>query len=116
MTAQKERFADNTYSLAKGIHHVNIAKQYFEDVRFGTKAEVKAVFNQYIQKCEWIISNLKDRLAPDNKAALEKELSSSIFLEAINDKLIHLNEEQIDFIENLLDAIINGEEIKVVKE
>lgn len=116
MPVEKQRFADNTYSLAKGIHHINIAKQYFEDVRLGTNGDVKAVFNQYIQKCEWIISNLMDRLGPENKKSLQDELSSSIFIEAINDKLIHLNDEQKDFIENLLDSIISGEEIKVVKE
>lgn len=116
MPVEKQRFADNTYSLAKGIHHINIAKQYFEDVRLGANGDVKAVFNQYIQKCEWIISNLMDRLGPENKKSLQDELSSSIFIEAINDKLIHLNDEQKDFIENLLDSIISGEEIKVVKE
>lgn len=116
MPVEKQRFADNTYSLAKGIHHINIAKQYFEDVRLGTNGDVKAVFNQYIQKCEWIISNLMDRLGPENKKSLQDELSSSIFIEAINDKLIHLNDEQKNFIENLLDSIISGEEIKVVKE
>lgn len=116
MPVEKQRFADNTYSLAKGIHHINIAKQYFEDVRLGTNGDVKAVFNQYIQKCEWIISNLMDRLGPENKVALQNELASSIFLEAINDKLIHLNNEQKDFVENLIDSIISGEEIKVVQE
>jgi flagellin-specific chaperone FliS len=116
MPVEKQRFTDNTYSLAKGIHHINIAKQYFEDVRLGTTGDVKAVFNQYIQKCEWIISNLMDRLGPENKKSLQDELSSSIFIEAINDKLIHLNDEQKEFIENLLDSIISGEEIKVVKE
>ena len=114
--SKKERFTDNTYSLAKGIHHINIAKQYFEDVRFGTQGDIKAVFNQYIQKCEWIISNLKDRLGPDNKLSLEKELLSSISLEAISDRLIHLNEDQLGIIENIVDAIISGEEIKFIKE
>lgn len=110
----KEKFSDNTYSLAKGLHHINIAKMYFEDVRYGTTGEIKLVFNQYIQKCDWIIANMKDRLAKENRLTLEKELSESLTFEAINDKLIHLDNNQRNFIENIIDAFIKGEEIKVI--
>lgn len=110
----KERFSDNTYSLAKGLHHINIAKMYFEDVRYGTIGEIKLVFNQYIQKCDWIIANMRDRLAKENRLTLEKELSESLTFEAINDKLIHLDNNQRNFIENIIDAFIKGEEVKVI--
>lgn len=113
---EKQRFSDNTFSLAKGLHHINIAKQYFEDVRFGTTNEVKAVFNQYIQKCDWIITNMKDRMNKENRAVLEKELEDSLSFDAINDKLIYLDDSQRAFVEELLDAMIRGEEIKMIDE
>ena len=112
---KKESFADNTYSLAKGMHHINIAKQYFEDVRLGTSGEVKMVFNQYIQKCDWIMDNLKHRLTEENRKNLQAELDDSLSFEAINDKLIRLNSEQRFFLESIIDSLIQGEEIKVVE-
>lgn len=110
---KKESFADNTYSLAKGMHHINIAKQYFEDVRLGTSGEVKMVFNQYIQKCDWIMDNLKHRLTEENRKNLEAELNDSISFEAINDKLVRLDSNQRLLLESIIDGLIKGEEIKV---
>lgn len=110
---KKESFADNTYSLAKGMHHINIAKQYFEDVRLGTSGEVKMVFNQYIQKCDWIMDNLKHRLTEENRKNLEAELNDSISFEAINDKLVRLDSNQRLLLESIIDSLIKGEEIKV---
>lgn len=115
MSETKQSFADNTYSLAKGLHHINIAKQYFEDVRFGTTKDIKAIFNQYVLKCDWIISNMKDRLAIENKIALEQELQDSLTYEAINDKLIHLDNNQRAFVEEIIDNLIKGEEVKIIE-
>jgi len=109
-------FADSTFSLAKGLHHINIAKQYFEDVRMGTFGDVKAIFNQYILKCEWVINNVTHRLKDENKKAIEKELKESMTFEAINDKLILLDNKQRDYVEKLIEAIINGDKINVEKE
>jgi len=110
----KTKFADNTFSLAKALHHINIAKQYFEDVRFGTNKDVKAIFNQYILKCDWIISNVKNRLKEENKIALVEELKDSITFDAITDKLIKLDATQRAFIENLMDSLIKGDGVEIV--
>jgi len=110
----KERFSDNTYSLAKGLHHINLGKMYFEDLRLGTTGEIKSIFNHYILKCDWIMSNLQNRLTDENRAILKKELEDSISFEAINDKLILLNNEQRAFLENLIDALVKGEEVKII--
>ena len=114
-TNPKYDFTDSTFSLAKGLHHINIAKQYFEDVRHGTYGDVKAIFNQYIQKCEWIITNVTHRLKDENKKAIEAELKESMTFEAINDKLILISQEQRDFVEEIISAIINGEKIEIEK-
>jgi len=109
-----ERFTDNTYSLAKALHHINIAKMYFEDIRTGTSGEVKNVFNQYILRCDWIMDNMKCRLTEENREALKKELEDSISFEAINDQLVRLTSEQRAFVENIILAMASGEEVKIV--
>lgn len=114
MSSEKQRFTDNTYSLAKGLHHINIAKQYFEDVRYGTSNEIKAVFNQYIQKCDWILANMRDRMGDEQREALKKEMEDSLAFDAINDKLIYLDNSQRALIEQLMDEMIKGEEIKMI--
>lgn len=114
MSSEKQRFTDNTYSLAKGLHHINIAKQYFEDVRYGTSNEIKAVFNQYIQKCDWILANMRDRMGEEQREVLKKEMEDSLTFDAINDKLIYLDNSQRAFLEELIDAMIKSEEVKMI--
>jgi hypothetical protein len=109
-----ERFTDNSYSLAKGLHHVNLAKMYFDDIRTGVSGDIKNVFNQYIQKCDWIIDSMKCRLTEENRTALKKELEDSFSFEAINDQLIRLDENQRAFIEKIITAMAAGEEVKIV--
>jgi len=112
----KERFTDNTYSVAKGLTHIHIAKQYFEDVKTEASLDVKMIFNQYIQKCEWILANLKDRLSEENRMVLNEELENSLTVDAIADKVILLDNQKKDFVESVIDRLINGEEIIIVDE
>jgi hypothetical protein len=111
-----ERFTDNTYSLAKGLHHINIAKMYFDDIRTGTTGDVKNIFNQYIQKCNWIIDSMKCRLTDENRVALKKELDDSISFEAINDQLVRLDITQRAIIESVINAMVAGEEVKMISD
>lgn len=110
-----ERFTDNTFSLAKGLHHINIAKMYFDDIRMGASTDVKNIFNQYVQKCNWIIDNMKCRLNDENRAALNKELEDSMSFEAINDILIKLDRNQRAFVEKIISAMAKGEEVKIIE-
>ena len=110
------RFTDNTYSLAKGLHHINIGKMYFDDIKTGASGDVKNIFNQYVQKCEWIIDNMKCRLNDENRAALKVELEDSLSFDAINDKLIRLDNEQRAFIENIIDAMVKGETVRIIDD
>ena len=109
-------FTDNTYSLAKALHFIDLAKQYFEDVRLGTSGDIKMIFSLYIQKCDWIIHNLKDRLSPENREVLAKELEGSLDINAIMDKVIHLDNKQKAFVEEIIDGMIRGEEVIIVDD
>lgn len=110
----RESFSDNTYSLAKSLHHINIAKQFLEDLKIGTTGEVKLLFNQYIQKCEWILNDMKSRLNDESRKVLSKELEDSLAFDSINDKLIYLDNEQRSIIEDVISGMIKGQEIKII--
>lgn len=111
---KKSTFLDNTYNLVKGLHHVNIAKQYFEDAKLDTNMDIKAIFNQYSIKCDWILNNIKDRLNKENKDFLKEELKDSLYFDFISENLIHLNEGQRAVIEETIKAMIKGQEVKII--
>ena len=37
----KDNFTDTTYSLAKALHHINLAKEYLEDTKRDSKGSIK---------------------------------------------------------------------------
>jgi flagellin-specific chaperone FliS len=113
---ERKTFMDNTYSLAKSLHFIYLAKQYLEDVRRELDGEIKMVFNQYVQKCEWIILDLKSRLSDENREILAQELEGSIDINAIMDKVIHLDNKQKSFVEDIIDAMNKGEEVIIVDD
>ena len=113
---ERKTFTDNTYSLAKALYFIDLARQYFEDVQISTSGEIKMIFSHYIQKCNWILSNLKDRLSPANREILVKELETSLDINAIIDKVVRLDNKQRAFIEDIIDGMIRGEEVVVVDD
>ena len=102
----KNTFSDKTYSLAKSLHCINNAKLYLEDVRLNSINEAKGIFNSYIQKCEWILGDVKRRLNQESKDILNKELEDSLLFDAITDKLIRLDKDGRDLVENYIDELI----------
>jgi len=99
-------FSQNTFSLAKALHHINNAKIYFEDVKRDCTASTKELFNSYITKCDIIIKSIDHKLSPVNRDILKKELADSFMIEGINDKLIYLDESQRIQVENFIDEIL----------
>jgi len=99
-------FSDNTFSLAKALHHINNAKIYFEDVKRDCASSTKDLFNSYIIKCDIIINSIDHKLTDKNRAILKKELADSFMIESINDKLIYLNEAQRNEVETFIDNFI----------
>lgn len=109
-------YEKDTYSLAKGLHHINMAKQYFEDVRIGCTGDLKNTFNGYINKCDWILNNVFDKLGPDTRKIYKEELSDSLGIDHINDQLMRLDNDQRSEFENILDNIVKGKKVRVVVE
>jgi hypothetical protein len=106
-------YEKDTYSLAKGLHHINIAKQYFEDVKIGCTGDLKNTFNGYINKCDFILNNIYDKLSQERRDIFKKELSDSLCLDAINDQLMMLDIEQRNEIELLMLAINKGKKVTI---
>jgi hypothetical protein len=102
-----------TYSLAKALHHLNIAKQYFEDVKLGCIGDVKNTFNGYVNKCDWILNNVFDKLSNEKRKIYKEELSDSLSIDAINDQLMMLDNTQRSQIEELLEAIVKGKKVTI---
>ena len=102
-----------TYSLAKGLHHLNIAKQYFEDVKMGCTGEVKNTFSGYINRCDWILNNVFDKLDNEKRKIYKEELSDSLSIDSINDQLMMLDNTQRSQIEELLEAIVKGKRVTI---
>lgn len=99
-------FTETTFSLAKALHHINNAKEYFTDVKRDCNSGIKNQFTQYIQKCDFIIDSITCKLTAQNKLVLKKELADSFLIEGINDKLMLMNEQQRNEIETLIDDIL----------
>jgi hypothetical protein len=97
---------NNTYSLAKSLHHINIAREYMLDVRRDAHSNIKNMFNNYITKCDFILNGVKDMLSEENRIVFKKEMSDSFLIEAINDKLIYLDENEKLEVENFIDLLI----------
>jgi hypothetical protein len=106
-------YEKDTFSLAKGLHHINIAKQYFEDVKIGCTGDLKNTFNGYINKCDWILNNVFDKLGDDTRKVYKQELSDSLSIDSINDLLMVLdNDQRLEF-ENMLEAVKKGKKVKI---
>jgi hypothetical protein len=103
----------DTYSLAKGLHHLNIAKQYFEDVKLGCTGDVKNTFNGYVNKCDWILNNVFDKLDNEKRKIYKEELSDSLSIDSINDQLMMLDNTQRSQIEELLEAIVKCKRVTI---
>ena len=104
----------DTYSLAKGLHHINMAKQYFEDVKMGYKGELKNMFTAYINKCDWILNNIFDKLSETTRAIYREELSDSLAIDHMNDQLMKLDNEQRAQLEEIIDTIAKGKKVRVL--
>lgn len=111
----KEHFQDNTYSLLKGMGHIQQAMNYFDDVKLGYHAGVKEIINQYSLKCKWILDNIRHRIPTELLKEVDKDLEDSLVFDSIKDYLILMNPEQRLIVENIAKQMSKGEEIKIAE-
>jgi len=109
-------FEKGTYCLIKAMHHINCARQHFEDVKIGCKQHMKNVFNGHITKCDYMFNNIYDKLDNETRQLYKAEMSDSLGIESIMDKIVRLDQTHKDQIEDILDNIVKGKKISVTIE
>jgi hypothetical protein len=111
----KEKFSDDNYCLLKALHHTKIAMEYYEDVAKGYEKGAKDILTHYASKCKWIIDNVRHRLPTDVLLEIDREISDSLFLDSIEDKLIHFTTKQREEVEEIIDLMSKGQLIQINK-
>jgi hypothetical protein len=105
-------------NAVSAIHHLRMAEEHYQDfIREMPKSRGAILFQSYIKKIRWIYSDIISYpyLNDEARDGIKKEIESDVFaVPAINDKISLLNPEQRELIENTIDALLAGEEVKIV--
>ena len=99
-----------TFNLAKALYHVKNAVHYFEYIKSQpeVKFDAKHFLNLQLNRLNGIISDMTAKLTPEAAKTLRNELESdTMVFEAIQDKLVNLNEKERWEVENFIDSILN---------
>lgn len=105
-------------NIVSAIHDIAKAKAHFESFCLdhpGSKGERK--FKGYIKKLEWIFQDLNTtpELPAPVREGIKKEWEGDTFqVSAISEKAALVKPEQRELIEQVLDAMLDGEEINIV--
>ena len=111
----KEQFTDNSYSLLKALYHTKIAMEYFEDVAKGYEYGAKQTMLNYSSKCKWIIDNVRHRIPSDMANSIDADMRDSLFLDAIEDKVIHFTASQKEQLEEIIELMSTGQLIEITQ-
>lgn len=112
----KEQFRDNTFSLIKALHHTKIAMDYFDDLAKNYEYGAKQIMLNYASKCKWIIDNVRHRLPQEAVNEIDSDIRDALFLDAIEDKVIHFNDSQKEALENIIELMSKGELIEITDQ
>lgn len=104
-------------TIIQGIHYLKIALECFEDFKrqYPKGMGVKMV-NNYSSKINWILNDLLtcNTLPERIRTDIRNEINSDVLaIPAIMDKIQMLKPDARESIEDLLDTLISGAELKV---
>ena len=113
----KEEFKDNTYSLLKAMYHTKIAMEYYDDVAKGYSGSAKHLMSSYAGKCKFILDNIRHRVPTEMITEIDRDLSDCLFVDAVEEKIIHFSQEQRESLEMIIDMMHKGipVDVKVYK-
>ena len=105
-------------NIIGAIQNLRMAKDQFEDfIRQYPDSAGSRLFKHYIGKIDWIFSDIVTipSITDEVRAGIRKEIVSDVFaVPAILEKVALLSPEQREMIEDTIDAMLAGEEIKIV--
>lgn len=109
----KEKFIDNSYFLLRAMYHTKISMEYFESLAKEYNGSAKQLMLSYANKSKYILDNIRHRMPQEMIDEIDNDLSDCLFLDSIEDKIIHFNDQQREMIEQIVDLIYNGNAIEI---
>ena len=105
-------------NIVSAIHHLRMAEEQYEDfIRELPGSKGAILFKSYIKKIRWIYSDILTYpyINEEVKSGIKKEIESDVFaIPAINEKVALLTPEQREIIEESIDAMLAGIEVKII--
>lgn len=105
-------------NIISAIHHLRMAEEHYADfVREFPNSMGARLFKSYITKIKWIYNDIivHPHISKEIRDGIKTEINSDIFaVPAINDKIALLNPSQREIIEDTIDAMLSGEDVKIV--
>jgi hypothetical protein len=105
-------------NIINAIQNLKMAQEQFEDFeRQFPNSQGSRLFKRYNDKINWIFSDIITHpfLPEVIRNGIKDEIRSDVFaVPAILEKVALLSPEQRDIIESTLDAMLSGEEVKIV--
>lgn len=103
--------------IVLSLHYLNMAKQHFESFMLDfPESKASRLFKNYVSKIDWCLNDFKSSpLFSENlRNAIKKEIEADCFsILAIKEKIALLTPEVRDSVEELIDEILKGGELKV---
>lgn len=105
-------------NIVSAIHHLRMAEEQYEDfIRELPGSKGAVLFKSYIKKIRWIYSDIVTYpyINEEVKEGIKKEIESDVFaIPAINEKVALLTPEQREIIEESIDAMLAGIDVKII--
>jgi len=105
-------------NIIGAIQNLRMAKDQFEDfIRQYPDSAGSKLFKRYIDKISWIFVDIVSipSITEEVRTGIRKEIVSDVFaVPAILEKVALLSPEQREMIEDTIDAMLAGEEIKIL--
>ena len=105
-------------NIINAIQNLKMAQEQFEDFRRqfpDTKGE--KLFKTYSDKTSWMFKDIITHpfITEEVRTGIKKEIDSDVFaVPAIVEKVALLTPEQREIIEDVIDAYVSGETVKIV--
>jgi len=105
-------------NIIGAIQNLKMAQEQFLDFcRQFPNSQGEKLFKTYVSKIDWVFKDIITHpfLTNEVRVGIKKEIESDVFaVPAILEKIALLKPEQREIIEDIIDAYISGETIKIV--
>lgn len=108
----------NGANIISAIQNLKMAQEQLEDFcRQFPNSQGERIFRNYSKKIDWIFNDIITHpfITTEVRTGIKNEIKSDVFaVPAIVEKVALLTPDQREIIESTLDAMISGEEVKII--